>query len=152
MQLITHWITFLYNDPSFFFNMWLISSGWTVEANKLGVSMFTLHRIFSVFSHFLQQHPRQWQLNESPSMNRDTQADLHYVNNYKPQIEDLQLRILLHGPVGVGKSSFINSVKSTLQGRMCRQALVDNTSRGCFTKKVQRKSDCVKNSMWSFRF
>ncbi|XP_067428586.1 interferon-induced protein 44-like isoform X1 [Thunnus thynnus] len=58
---------------------------------------------------------------------------LQYVKNYKPHIEGRQLRILLHGPVGAGKSSFINSVKSVFRGRMCALALVDNTSAGCFT-------------------
>ncbi|XP_047429495.1 interferon-induced protein 44-like [Mugil cephalus] len=65
----------------------------------------------------------------------NTQDDLQYLNNYKPQRRDLQLRILLHGPVGAGKSSFINSVKSALQGKLCRQVMVDNIGRGCFTKK-----------------
>uniref|UniRef100_A0A8C9YTR5 G domain-containing protein n=1 Tax=Sander lucioperca TaxID=283035 RepID=A0A8C9YTR5_SANLU len=65
----------------------------------------------------------------------DRQSDLQYVKDYKPQTDGQQLRILLHGPVGAGKSSFINSVQSLLRGRMYAQALVDNTSRGCFTKK-----------------
>lgn len=57
------------------------------------------------------------------------------MQNYKPQIEGQQLRILLHGPVGAGKSSFINSVHSVLNGRMYTQALADNTFHGCFTKQ-----------------
>ncbi|XP_044232510.1 interferon-induced protein 44-like [Thunnus albacares] len=59
---------------------------------------------------------------------------LQYVKNYKPHIEGRQLRILLYGPVGAGKSSFINSVKSVLKGRMCALALVDNISGDSFTK------------------
>ncbi|KAL3979301.1 PDZ and LIM domain protein 1/2/3/4 [Sarotherodon galilaeus] len=66
---------------------------------------------------------------------RENPTDQHFVKNYKPQAEEQQLRILLHGPVGAGKSSFINSVNSVLQNRVCREALVDNTSRDCFTKK-----------------
>ncbi|XP_039637487.1 interferon-induced protein 44-like [Perca fluviatilis] len=62
----------------------------------------------------------------------DNQSELQYVKDYKPQTDGL--RILLHGPVGAGKSSFVNSVQSVLKGQMCRQALVANTSRGCFTK------------------
>ncbi|KAF1377035.1 hypothetical protein PFLUV_G00217700 [Perca fluviatilis] len=65
----------------------------------------------------------------------DNQSDLQYVKNYKPQTDGQQLRILLHGPVGAGKSSFINSVQSVVKERMYRQALVDNTSQGGFTKK-----------------
>ncbi|GLD56937.1 interferon-induced protein 44-like isoform X2 [Lates japonicus] len=67
----------------------------------------------------------------------DQRRDLQFVKTYKPQTEGQQLRILLHGPAGAGKSSFINSVQSVLQGRMYRQALVDNTSHETFTKKYQ---------------
>uniref|UniRef100_A0A4W6DYH0 G domain-containing protein n=1 Tax=Lates calcarifer TaxID=8187 RepID=A0A4W6DYH0_LATCA len=60
-------------------------------------------------------------------------ANLLYLKTYKPQAEGRQLRILLHGPVGAGKSSFINSVSSALKGRICTLALVDNTSHDSFT-------------------
>ncbi|CAO2600438.1 Interferon-induced protein 44-like [Lemmus lemmus] len=50
---------------------------------------------------------------------------------YRPH-EDLvpEVRILLVGPVGSGKSSFFNSVKSVFQGHLTRQAIVgsDETS------------------------
>uniref|UniRef100_A0A8C9YTU4 G domain-containing protein n=1 Tax=Sander lucioperca TaxID=283035 RepID=A0A8C9YTU4_SANLU len=64
---------------------------------------------------------------------RDKQSALQSVKNYKPKTDGQQLRILLHGPVGAGKSSFINSVQSVLQGRMYIQALVENMSHDYFT-------------------
>ncbi|XP_070844202.1 interferon-induced protein 44-like [Chaetodon trifascialis] len=70
-----------------------------------------------------------------PSLSRDNQSALQYVKDYKPQNENQQLRILLHGPVGTGKSSFINSVQSVLYGRMYTQALVDNIFDVSFTRK-----------------
>ncbi|XP_076612305.1 interferon-induced protein 44-like [Chaetodon auriga] len=66
---------------------------------------------------------------------RNNQSASQYVKEYRPQSGNQQLRILLHGPIGAGKSSFINSVQSVLHGRMYAQALVDNTSHLSFTKK-----------------
>lgn len=63
-------------------------------------------------------------------------TDLKFVKSYIPQIEGKEIRILLHGPAGAGKSSFINSVQSILFGRMYNQALAANVSGNCFTKKV----------------
>ncbi|XP_050930023.1 interferon-induced protein 44-like [Lates calcarifer] len=59
------------------------------------------------------------------------------VKNYRSSKCELkQLRILLHGLAGAGKSSFVNSVDSVLQGRMAGRALVDSISQESFTIKV----------------
>uniref|UniRef100_A0A3P9NDL7 Interferon-induced protein 44-like n=1 Tax=Poecilia reticulata TaxID=8081 RepID=A0A3P9NDL7_POERE len=61
-----------------------------------------------------------------------------YVKNFQPQNEEVKaIRVLLHGPVGAGKSSFINSVNNVLQGRMTNRALTSTiTSDQSFTKEV----------------
>ncbi|XP_015238822.1 PREDICTED: interferon-induced protein 44-like [Cyprinodon variegatus] len=64
---------------------------------------------------------------------------LQYIKNFQPQNEGITaIRVLLYGPVGVGKSSFINSVNNVLQGRMTNEALASSTtSDQSFTKKYQ---------------
>lgn len=60
---------------------------------------------------------------------------LDEVKHFKPSTESL--RILLYGPAGAGKSSFINSVQRVLLGRNAMTALENSTlTGGSFTKKV----------------
>ncbi|XP_020515058.1 interferon-induced protein 44-like [Labrus bergylta] len=66
---------------------------------------------------------------------KDYQTPLQYVESYKLPSEGKQIRILLHGPVGAGKSSFINSVQSVLHGRIYVQALSDTGFKYSFTEK-----------------
>ncbi|XP_071374719.1 interferon-induced protein 44-like, partial [Centroberyx affinis] len=84
---------------------------------------------------FAVRAPRLW--NDLPEEISDKERDLQYVKDYQPHNEEVKhLRILLHGPVGAGKSSFLNSVNSVMQGRMTGAALVDSAFAGdSFTKK-----------------
>ncbi|KAK9534946.1 hypothetical protein VZT92_007359 [Zoarces viviparus] len=63
--------------------------------------------------------------------------DRQFVEDYQPYNKEVkQLRVLLHGPVGAGKSSFLNSVDSALQGRVTGRALADNANAGeSFSRK-----------------
>ncbi|XP_051264784.1 interferon-induced protein 44-like [Dicentrarchus labrax] len=65
----------------------------------------------------------------------ERQSALKSVQDYKPRIKGQHLRILLHGPVGAGKSSFINSVISVLEVKMRTLAVTESTSTDCCTKK-----------------
>ncbi|KAM4560695.1 interferon-induced protein 44-like [Fundulus diaphanus] len=67
------------------------------------------------------------------------QEDLRYVQEYKPAQDDIRyLRVLLYGPVGAGKSSFINSVSNVLRERMSNIALASAmTSDTSFTRKYE---------------
>ncbi|XP_039908598.1 interferon-induced protein 44-like isoform X2 [Simochromis diagramma] len=61
-----------------------------------------------------------------------------FLKSYKPRNQDANhLRILFLGPVGAGKSSFINSTDSVLQGRVTGRGLTDATSGKTFTKKYK---------------
>ncbi|XP_056586023.1 interferon-induced protein 44-like [Triplophysa dalaica] len=62
---------------------------------------------------------------------------LKELNTFQPGNSDITLRILLYGPVGAGKSSFINSVDSALQGRITNRALTDSDSGECFTQQTK---------------
>lgn len=59
------------------------------------------------------------------------------ISSYKPKHQDVnQTRVLLLGPVGSGKSSFISSVQSVFNGRVINRAMV-GTSPSSFTKRLQ---------------
>ncbi|XP_059196436.1 interferon-induced protein 44-like isoform X2 [Centropristis striata] len=59
------------------------------------------------------------------------------VSSYRPSCRDVtQARVLLLGPVGSGKSSFVSSVQSVFNGRVTNRAMVGSSSSS-FTKKLQ---------------
>lgn len=58
------------------------------------------------------------------------------VSSYKPRCEGVtQAKVLLLGPVGSGKSSFVSSVQSVFSGRVTNRAMVGSSDTS-FTKKV----------------
>uniref|UniRef100_A0A4W6FHL4 G domain-containing protein n=1 Tax=Lates calcarifer TaxID=8187 RepID=A0A4W6FHL4_LATCA len=84
----------------------------------------------------------------------EKERDMLVVKNYRSSKCELkQLRILLHGLAGAGKSSFVNSVDSVLQGRMAGRALVDSISQESFTIK-EAQGDFTPSSLltsWALR-
>ncbi|XP_034449256.1 interferon-induced protein 44-like isoform X1 [Hippoglossus hippoglossus] len=82
------------------------------------------------------------------------QSNLKFVKSYQPENKQVKhLRILLHGPVGAGKSSFINSVDSVLKGRPAGRALTDANSGSSFTSKYRTfKFHKNQESTYSFVF
>uniref|UniRef100_A0A671WJW5 G domain-containing protein n=1 Tax=Sparus aurata TaxID=8175 RepID=A0A671WJW5_SPAAU len=69
------------------------------------------------------------------SSDRDNVGDLQYVREYEPERDDIRhLRILLYGPVGAGKSNFINSVSNVIRGRMTHSAEASYT-----THKIRKR-------------
>ncbi|KAM9384423.1 interferon-induced protein 44 isoform 3-T4 [Pholidichthys leucotaenia] len=62
---------------------------------------------------------------------------MEMISSYRPSCEDVaQARVLLLGPVGSGKSSFISSVQSVFNGRVTNRAMVGSFASS-FTKKLQ---------------
>ncbi|XP_050950329.1 interferon-induced protein 44-like isoform X2 [Labeo rohita] len=60
------------------------------------------------------------------------------VSSFKPASEAVtEARVLLIGPVGAGKSSFISSVQSVFSGRVINRAMVGSSSSTSFTKKLR---------------
>ncbi|KAL6102782.1 uncharacterized protein ACO6RY_02322 [Pungitius sinensis] len=69
--------------------------------------------------------------------------DLQFVKGYQPFNKEVkQLRVLLYGAVGSGKSSFLNSVDSALQGRIALQAPAEANSSTTFT--IERRNYKIK--------
>lgn len=61
------------------------------------------------------------------------------VNSFKPARGAVsEARVLLLGPVGAGKSSFISSVQSVFSGRVLNRAMVGSSASVSFTKKVKQ--------------
>uniref|UniRef100_H3DQE1 G domain-containing protein n=1 Tax=Tetraodon nigroviridis TaxID=99883 RepID=H3DQE1_TETNG len=78
----------------------------------------------------------------------NNEENLNFVKSYSPKHPEVQhLRILLHGPVSAGKSSFINSVDTVLHGEFRGRAQADGIlAEGSFTKtyknyRFPRESD-----------
>ncbi|KAG7477863.1 hypothetical protein MATL_G00074090 [Megalops atlanticus] len=69
--------------------------------------------------------------------NRDkTLKELKEFKPANPKVE--RVRILLHGPIGAGKSSTINSINSIFQGHITSEALADSAGAGeSFTKTLK---------------
>lgn len=74
-------------------------------------------------------------------LHRNNEEALHFLQNYQPRKDGVtRLRFLLYGPVGNGKSSFINSVMNVMRGQMTNKALVCATnSTKSATKKVRKE-------------
>uniref|UniRef100_A0A3Q0SMC0 G domain-containing protein n=1 Tax=Amphilophus citrinellus TaxID=61819 RepID=A0A3Q0SMC0_AMPCI len=72
------------------------------------------------------------------------EPDRPYVETFKLETENVKhIRILLYGPVGAGKSSFISSVRSILRGKMSNLAL---------SNYVTHKVNKGKESIYPFVF
>ncbi|XP_063048566.1 interferon-induced protein 44-like [Engraulis encrasicolus] len=78
------------------------------------------------------------QLMVNPKLCRNKKKIIEELKHFDiahPEVQ--QLRILVHGPVGAGKSSFISSIASVFRGRMVQAALVDAGSGTSFTTKFK---------------
>ncbi|XP_060946741.1 interferon-induced protein 44-like [Limanda limanda] len=86
--------------------------------------------IWSLFAPSLLQQP--WR-----EVSEKDKRNLEFVKSYQPENKQVKhLRILLHGPVGAGKSSFINSVNTVLRGRPAGGAETDAISGSSYTSKT----------------
>ncbi|XP_041858781.1 interferon-induced protein 44-like, partial [Melanotaenia boesemani] len=105
------------------------------------------HQSHSAQSHTSKAHKRRHE-NKEPSLlsepwrklpERDREI-LEFIKSYKPRNNRAgHLRILLHGPVGAGKSSFINSAQSVVLGRIIVRVLTDAalSATASFTEKYK---------------
>ncbi|KAJ8370285.1 hypothetical protein SKAU_G00103130 [Synaphobranchus kaupii] len=84
----------------------------------------------------------EWGLLDSPWRKVDFSVDnkealVNSVTSFKPSCDSAsEARVLLLGPVGAGKSSFISSVHSVFSGKVTNRAMV-GTSSTSFTQKLR---------------
>ena len=76
------------------------------------------------------------------SMSSHKRELMSKISSYKTSYE-APARVLLLGPVGSGKSSFISSVQSVFSGRVLNRAMVGSSTTG-FTKKVGQNRNTAK--------
>ncbi|XP_036386502.1 interferon-induced protein 44-like [Megalops cyprinoides] len=68
----------------------------------------------------------------------DRDKTLKELKEFKPANPKVErVRILLHGPIGAGKSSTINSINNIFQGHITTEALADSTGGHSFTKTLK---------------
>ncbi|KAI5086790.1 interferon-induced protein 44, partial [Silurus meridionalis] len=53
---------------------------------------------------------------------------LKELKDFQPGTEVSEIKILLHGPIGAGKSSFVNSINTVLRGKNSASALADSST------------------------
>ncbi|XP_062264908.1 interferon-induced protein 44-like [Platichthys flesus] len=92
--------------------------------------LFWSHPFMRMFHPLLEQPWRE--------VSEKYKDNLEFVKSYQPQNKQVKhLRILLYGPVGAGKSSFINSVDTVLKGRPAGRAATDAISKSSFTSNYK---------------
>ncbi|XP_033999270.1 interferon-induced protein 44-like isoform X4 [Trematomus bernacchii] len=64
-------------------------------------------------------------------------GDSEFVDKYKPYKANVELRCMLYGPVGAGKSSFINSVDSALRGKIAGRAATEGIGGKSITTRYK---------------
>lgn len=96
-----------------------------LHGNDLGLTECEVYRVEDISS-FLESPWRKitWTTEERAKI-------MEEIRSYKPYLNSVpQIRILVLGPIGAGKSSFFNSVNSVFRGYVTSQAIAgsDNTS------------------------
>ncbi|KAM9454448.1 interferon-induced protein 44-like [Clarias gariepinus] len=72
---------------------------------------------------------------------------LRTVKDFQPGAAEVsELKILLHGPIGAGKSSLINSINTVLQGRNTVGALVDSSTGTSTSFTLEFKTHKLKKA------
>ncbi|XP_056114585.1 interferon-induced protein 44-like [Rhinichthys klamathensis goyatoka] len=75
------------------------------------------------------------------------------LENFSPRSQDVKdIKILVAGQIGAGKSSFINSINSAFQGRISARALVNSSAGGSHSFTRNLKGFTIRNETKSLPF
>ncbi|XP_073331980.1 interferon-induced protein 44-like isoform X2 [Pagrus major] len=117
----------VYNNPGRYYRLYNFSAA-EMHGNDLNLTECEVYQVEET-----TELEKPWRTIIWESETRDTLMES--IKSYKPTVSSVsQVRILLIGPVGAGKSSFFNSINSVFRGHVTSKAISGSSSTSLTTQ------------------